>query len=162
MRKLLFIVCLVSLCIFISTVGVASAGETKQFKFFDFGVYTVPEDFPDKFLSFESWILAYDSLVDGKGQLVLVEYRFSGSPGHFLIVGVVGYLIPNQDPVIVCIKTISTNNNVPKNKPTIVEYADVQMFDTGRSSRVLVKVTKPLNLQKFIDERIADLKRQEI
>lgn len=162
MRKSLFILCLVLLCSFTFSVGTCYTGETKQFKFFDFGIYTVPEDFPDKFLNFRSRILAQADLVDDKVQMVMVEYTFGGSPGHLLIVRVVGYLTHDQKPVIVCIKTIVAIDGVGEDKWAVVDYVDMQMFATGKSSQILTKVDKSPDLQKFINERITALKKLEV
>jgi len=145
MRKRLLIICLVLLCSFIFTVRTCYTEGTKQFKFLDFGTYTVPEDFPDKFLEFPVRLLTKESIA-GRAIMGVVKYQSEPtSTGDTLLV-LVAYYSPSAVIYVLAIKTVSVRS-------VTSTYIDKQLLETGKPSFILTKTDELPDFKRFKEER---------
>lgn len=146
MRKL-FIITITLLC----AITICFADGTKSWKFLEYGIYIVPEDFPDKFLNFPSRYLGKD-IIANKAVMGLVEHESEATPdGDILFILVACY--SDSDIVhILAIQTVSAIGRDPK-KWTSCSYVDEQLLKTGKPSFILTKADKKLDLEKFKRER---------
>ncbi len=133
------------LVIVLITISTCFAGETKDWRFLEYGTYTVPEDFPDKFLEFPAYLLTKESIVD-KAEIGVVGYQSEPtSTGDALVVLVAYYSLSNTI-YILAIKTVSVRS-------VACIYVDKQLLETGKPSFILMKTSEMPDFAKFKRER---------
>ena len=159
MLKRLLSVALIVLC----SAAICLAGGTKQFKFLQYGTYTVPEEFPDNFVNMPSQVLYQESLANDRGVIAVVEHALKGAPDTALFVTVTVYGDKDCRLAILHVMTTTAKLNIDPEKWVTLEYYDKELFETGKPSRVLIPVgNTKLDFKKFRADRITALERQEI
>ena len=147
----LFIITITLLC----AITICFADGTKEWKFLGYGTYIVPEDFPDKFLNFPSRLLVEGDIANGKAVMRAIEHRTGD-----LSLLVVCYLT-DEVGYILAIETISAIGKDPTKWVSSI-YIDKQLFDIGKPSFILVKVTGIPDFEKFQREREFELGKVRI
>lgn len=137
--------------VILTAIGVCFADGTKDWKFLGHGTYTVPEDFPDKFLEFPSRLLAKESIA-GKATMGVAGHQSEPTPTGDTLLVLVAYYSPSDVIYVLAVKTISA-------KSVICTYVDRQLFETGRPSFILTVSDEVPDFEKFKREREVEFGR---